>query len=172
VLETTLACAFVAVERFHFGKEEERSSHALSRSALAAAHVSGFSGGLQLALVGPNEPCGSSDFRGRDILEPVSAIVPIHSCIPTWSFSPRRRYNEVSVRDVPAVHSILRGLSGCPERDEEPERFHVVRPTGPRLCSAPRAPNVLGSLSPAGGALDSSSAEAFAPALDRFSVTP
>lgn len=102
----------------HFGKEAGRPSHALSLVALAAVHVSGSAEALQLALVRPNAPPGfpgdPSAVRARDTLEPVSAIVPIHSCSPTCSFSPRAPIRKCRCAMSPQCVRSCEGSPSCP----------------------------------------------------------
>lgn len=89
-----------------------------------------FGGGLQLALVRPSEPCDSPAVRARDTLEPVSAIVPIHSCSPTCSFSPRRRYQSVGARCPRSAFDPARAPPVARESDEEPGGFTPSDPPG------------------------------------------
>lgn len=53
---------------------------------------------FQLALDWSAESCDPTTARTQDMLEPVSAIEPFTPCIPTCSFSPRRRYVSVGAR--------------------------------------------------------------------------
>lgn len=81
------------------------------RSELRPPVTSGdLGGGPSLALGQPREPCDSCAFLGRDMLEPVSAIEPIISCIPTWSPSSALRDLSSFEVHVLAARSIPRGL--------------------------------------------------------------
>lgn len=97
-----------------FLEKRGRPSHAASSRALAAVHVSGFSGDLRLALVQPTGPCDPTAVRRRDTLEPVSAIVPIHSCTPTRSFSSLDPIRECRTLVSPQCVRACEGSPGCP----------------------------------------------------------
>lgn len=115
VFETLRALTRTAVERPHFLSRSADALHMPLRPlALAEDHVSGCFGGLGLALVPPSRPCDLPALRGRDTLEPVSAIVPIHSCIPTRPFSPLAPIRKCRCSVSPSCVRADEGSPGCP----------------------------------------------------------
>lgn len=154
VFETLQAHARCAVDRPHFLSRSADALHMPFRPlASAEDHVSGSVGGLGLALVPPSRPCDPPAVRGRDTLEPVSAIVPIHSCSPTRSFRPSRRYVSVGARYPRRAFEPTRAPPVARERDESLSGSRrQTRRAAPTFT--PRATNVFGSPPPAGGALD------------------
>lgn len=131
VFETLRAHARFAVDRPHFLSRSADALHMpLHPLASAEDHVSGCFGGLGLAPVLPSRPCDPPAVQGRDTLEPVSAIVPIHSCIPTRSFSPLAPIRKCRCSVSPSCVRADEGSPGCPRERREPERFTPLDPPG------------------------------------------